>query len=427
MSTDTSRRRAYLLFLFIEGSSAIFFSLYSTVAAVYRVKTAGLNPLELVLVGTALEASTFVFSIPTGVLADTYSRRLSIIIGTVLIGSGFMLEGAVPRFGSILIAQVIWGMGYTFISGAKEAWITGEMGTDNAATVFVRASQIAQVGTLAGIAGSVGLASIRLNLPLLAGGLLTVALGLALIFVMPESGFRPAPREKRSSWHSMALTLRQSGRMVRTAPVLLTVLAAVVFYGMSSEGFDRLWEAHFLSSFRFPPLAHFAPVVWFGVIDATAMLLGIAATELVRRRLDTRDHIASVRAFFGINAGLIVGIAVFGLSRSFFVAVGGYLVVSVLRQTRNPIYTAWLAQRTDPSVRATVLSMSDQADAFGQIAGGPVIGLVGTLNGLRAALVTAAIFLSPSLLLFARAAGLRDTVSAPTAMVPVAEPSPPDP
>jgi DHA3 family tetracycline resistance protein-like MFS transporter len=410
--TPSSHRRAYLLFLFIEGTTAIFGALYGTVVAVYRVETAGLNPLQLVLVGTALELSAFVFSIPTGVLADTYSRRLAVIAGTILMGAGFTLEGAVPRFGVILLAQAIWGAGVTCISGAQEAWITDEIGTERATHVFVRASQVGTVGGLVGIAGSVALASVRLNLPLLTGGLLTVALGIALIFIMPETGFHPAAHTQRASWRSMAATLQQSSRIVGAAPVLLTVLVAVVFYGASSEGFDRLWQAHFLTNLRFPPLAHFAPVVWFGVINATAMVLGIGVTELVRR-LDTRNHLASVRAFFGINAGLILGLVVFGVSRDFFLAVGAYVAVSLLRQARNPIYMAWLAQRADSSVRATVLSMSDQADALGQIAGGPVIGLVGTLNGLRAALVVAAAFLTPSLLLFARAAGQRDVVTPP--------------
>jgi DHA3 family tetracycline resistance protein-like MFS transporter len=52
----------------------------------------------LVLVGTVLEPSVFIFEIPTGIVADVYSRRLSIIIGQVLIGLGFMVEGLFPVF-----------------------------------------------------------------------------------------------------------------------------------------------------------------------------------------------------------------------------------------------------------------------------------------------------------------------------------------
>ncbi|HBJ31140.1 MAG TPA: MFS transporter, partial [Dehalococcoidia bacterium] len=105
----------YLLMGFVEGAG---FASFATMAAVYRITEAGLNPLELILVGTALEAAVFLFEIPTGVVADVFSRRLSLIIGFALIGAGIMLEGAFPLFGTILLAQAVWGVGYTFTSGA---------------------------------------------------------------------------------------------------------------------------------------------------------------------------------------------------------------------------------------------------------------------------------------------------------------------
>ncbi|MBI4675532.1 MAG: hypothetical protein HY741_28140 [Chloroflexi bacterium] len=80
----------------------------------YQVQTVGLNPFQLVLVGTVLEFTAFVAEVPTGILADVYSRRLSILIGFVLVGLGFIVEGSIPQFWSVLLAQVIWGVGATF-------------------------------------------------------------------------------------------------------------------------------------------------------------------------------------------------------------------------------------------------------------------------------------------------------------------------
>jgi len=95
-----------------------------TASSVYQITMVGLTPLQLVLVGTTLEVTAFVFEIPTGVVADIYSRRLSVIIGTFLFGLGFLVEGLFPLFWVVLLSQVIWGLGWTFISGAHEAWIT---------------------------------------------------------------------------------------------------------------------------------------------------------------------------------------------------------------------------------------------------------------------------------------------------------------
>ena len=69
---------------------------------------------------------------PTGLVADNYSRRLSIIIGFFLVGVGFVIEGLVPHFTVILLTQVIWGIGITFTSGATEAWIADEVGEASA-------------------------------------------------------------------------------------------------------------------------------------------------------------------------------------------------------------------------------------------------------------------------------------------------------
>jgi DHA3 family tetracycline resistance protein-like MFS transporter len=91
--------------------------LWATVASVYRIEVVDLDPLRLVLLGTALEVAVLVFEVPTGVLADTYGRRRSVITGFLLMGSGFALEGAVPTFAAVLAAQAVWGVGYTFIAG----------------------------------------------------------------------------------------------------------------------------------------------------------------------------------------------------------------------------------------------------------------------------------------------------------------------
>src|SRR6188768_1055824 len=111
------------VYLFIEFTASAFFSMMFVSMSLYEATVAGLLPYQLVLVGTTLEVTAFLFEIPTGIVADLYSRRLSVIIGFFLIGVGFTIEGALPFFGAVLLNQVIWGIGVTFISGAQEAWI----------------------------------------------------------------------------------------------------------------------------------------------------------------------------------------------------------------------------------------------------------------------------------------------------------------
>lgn len=389
---------AYRVFLLLEAALAAAGAIYGTVTAVYRIEAAGLNPLQLVLVGTVLEAAYFVANVPSGVVADVYSRRLSVVIGLALIGLGYIVEGSFPLFGTILLAQVIWGTGASFVDGAKEAWIAGEIGDERAGQAYLRAAQMGAVGGILGALVSVLIGGVALGLPMIVGGLLCLALAGMAAVTMPEQGFVPVPREQRSnSLREMVAGLRRGGMAVRHSPLLITILSIAFFAGMASEGYDRLWGAHLLQDIHLPPIGGFKPVVWFGVISVVAQLLSIVVTEGVRRFVRTDTHAAGARALFVINGLLVVGVITFGLAGNLALALGAFWAISTLRSLHAPLYLAWLSARIEPRVRATVLSMASQMDALGQVGGGPLLGLIGTLRGVGAALVVAGIALAPSL------------------------------
>jgi DHA3 family tetracycline resistance protein-like MFS transporter len=402
LSARTHRLDAYPAYLILEGGWSLAFSLIVTVNLVWQAEVVGLNPLQLVLVGTLLEATCFLGEVPTGVVADLYSRRLSIIIGVVMTGAGFLLEGAVPRFEAVLLAQVIWGLGATFLSGATQAWISDEIGEAAAGPAFLRAAQVQQICTLLAVPVSVALASVYLNVPILVGATLMLVLGGYLALAMPETGFRPRPRPNQATWHAMANIVREGGSAVRASPLLLTLLLVAAVTGMASEGFDRLWTVHILDDFGLPALAGLDPVAWFGIIRGGTLVLAIAATQAVRRWVNTSDGRVVARALFASDAARIVGVVLFGLTQNFYIAVAAFWGTGVLRTVNQPIYMAWLNQRLESSTRATVLSMSGQMDALGQIAGGPLVGAVGTVS-IRAAIVLTGAVLTPALWLYVRA------------------------
>jgi DHA3 family tetracycline resistance protein-like MFS transporter len=393
---------AYRVYLMMTGGMALFFTLVFTVNMIYQVQTVGLSPLQLVLVGTTLELSVFLFEIPTGVVADVYSRRLSIIIGFLLVGAGFLVEGLVPTFGAILVGQVLWGLGYTFTSGAVEAWITDEIGEEKVGRAFLRGSQVGSLVGLAGTVIAVALGSLLINLPIVLGGALFLVLAAFLLLFMPENGFQPKSREERSSWGHMADTLRQGLRLVRGRPALWTILGIGLFYGLFSEGVDRLWMKFMLDSYAFPTWGGFQPVVWFGLMGMAGNLLSVLATQVVVKRVKTENPTALARVGLATSGMMVTCIAGLALSGSLLVAVLFQLGFGVLRSVIDPIYTTWLNRNIDSDVRATVISMSGQVDAVGQIAGGPVVGVIGNLS-IRAALLASSAILSPTIYLYGRA------------------------
>lgn len=397
------RCEAYKAYLVLRSISALLFAMIFTYSSVYQVTAVQLSALQLVLVGTMLELTVFVFEVPTGVVADVYSRRLSVIIGYLLIGLGFIVEGAVPLFATILLAQVLWGIGYTFTSGATEAWITDEIGEKAAGQAFLRGGQAGQIGALAGIGIGMALASVQVNLPILVGGVLLMGLGTFLALVMPENRFQPAPQEDRNTWQNIVRTFRDGLRMVKKRPVLKTILLVGLFYGLYSEGLDRLWVKHLIEDISLPALGNIDPLMWFGLIRAAGMVISTGSIEVVRKRLNTGSTTSMVKTLFVITSILIVGVVGFAWERGFVIALLAYWVIVAARSIIEPIYTAWVNQRLDSAVRATVLSMSGQVDAIGQILGGPVVGLIGNLISVRAAITVSGVLLTPVLGLYGRA------------------------
>ncbi len=395
-----SPSRVYLL---LVGTFSLLFSMFATYTAVYRFVVVGLNPFELLLVGTVLEGSTFLFEIPTGVVADVRSRRTSIIIGLLLIGAGFAFEGAIALFVTVLIAQVMWGVGYTFISGAREAWIADELDDEAAAgRIYLRSAQLGQATSIVGMLISVGLASIRVNVPIVVAGIGVMMLGILMLLIMPERNFHPTPHPERLPFAEMKRTFLHGLSVVRGRPILMTILAIGIFYGMSSEAFDRLWEAHFLANLGFPSAGHLSPIVWFGIINAGAMAISLLVTEIALRRVDTRSHIRVTRMLMLINAILAMSVVGFGIAGGFALGLATYWAAYSMRTANQPLYTAWLNQSLQPRIRATVFSMSSQLDALGQIIGGPLIGLLGTAVSLGAAMIASGAALIPALILYAR-------------------------
>jgi Major Facilitator Superfamily len=393
---------AYRLYLVLWGFASFAGHLAFTLDIVYQTQVVGLGPLQLVLVGTVTEVVAFVAQVPTGVIADLYSRRLSVIVGYLLMGVGLLVWGLVPSFAVILAANAVWAVGAVCVDGAEEAWAADEIGAERIGRAFVRGGQIGQVGTVLGIIAAVGLARFGLAVPIVAAGIVVFLIGVALAVLMPENGWAPAPREQRSTWRSMRSQVVLGGRAVRRSAILTGLLAGALFLGMSSEGFDRLWQPHLLLDLRFPPAL--SPNMWFGLLAIVGAIASVAVTGLLGRRLDAMHPQRVGILLAAVQAVGAAGMIGFGLAGRFWPALVAYLAVRLMRNAARPLMNAWLVSSTSSSSRATVFSMQAQVDALGQIAGGPPAGYVGQRMSTGAGVTTSGLFVLPAVLLFGWAA-----------------------
>jgi MFS transporter, DHA3 family, tetracycline resistance protein len=417
---------AYRLYLAMEcGTSFLLGITYATIA-VYWVTTGRLNPLQLVLLGTALEVSYFVFQLPTGVLADVVSRRLCVLMGLVVLGLGLVIEGLSAAFVNLIVAQIVLGLGYALNAGALQAWIADELEAPVSdaeaaggvrerpiAVVYLRATQLGLVGTVAGSLLSGVIALGGLNLPLLLGGSLVCLLALAAALVMPEHNFAPATGAARSgaaraitvasatavarqSLAALAGQVRAAHRAIVAVPGLVLLLAMTTFTGLWSESFDRLWGALLIRDIGFPKLAGLSPAMWFSLLSATVAVLALGSTEVAGRRAGRVGGDAVATALLVVTVAIGIGVVVMATAHAFAVAIAAYLAVSMLRPVSGPLLYGWMVPRIESSVRATALSALEMFDGAGQIAGGPVIGVIGTLTSIRIGLLAGAAALAPA-------------------------------
>ncbi|MFC7219294.1 MFS transporter [Streptomyces polyrhachis] len=391
------------------------YALVGTLQIVYQATVVGLSPLQLVLVGTILEATVFLCEVPTGVVADRYSRRLSLIIGSTLSGLAFVLQGMVPEFWAALLCSFVWGVGFTFMSGSAQAWLADEVGPERAQPVFTQGRQIDLAFTIVGTLAACLLGLHHLGLPLLVAGVTFLAVALFLAFFMPENGFRPTPVEDRETFSAMVDQVKTGIKAIRSNRVLLTMALVSLFVGLASEAVDRLWVDRILSDFSLPSVAGLdGPTVWFTVFALIGTALSLLVSLTVNRMIPTTMNNRHPNRLMALMTAVqVVGIVLLGVSPIIGLALAGLWLRNGARDLAYPVQMAWMNRNLDSGARATGLSLNSQLDAFGQVAGGPSIGAVGSRLGVAAALTVSAIVLSPAVALYlALKPGHRDTTPA---------------
>ena len=391
---------AYKTYLLFSAIAAMCFSLVATVMVVYHIEIVHLNPLQLILVGTTLEVACFIFEIPTGIVADVYSRKLSIVIGVVLTGVGFILEGSISSFVFVLVAQIVWGLGSTFISGSLEAWIAEEEKDKDLDKIYIKGAQAGQIGSVIGIVLSTVIANFSVRLPIIVSGVLFIILALFLWLYMPENNFKPSAPGDLNTFKKMVYTFKSGLKIVKSKSIIMILLAVTLFYGLSSEGYDRLSNAHFLQDTTLPKLGNLSSVTWFGIFGILGMILSFIVMHFMAKNLKNEDNRKNGKLLLCINILYISSMLIFALTRNFSLMLIAYLATNTFRIINEPIFSAWLNGHIDDNSRATVLSINGQMNSLGQILGGPIIGIIATNISVSIGIVCTSLLVAPVLVLY---------------------------
>lgn len=380
------------LYYIVTSSRSFFIQMVFTLNAIYYVTQADLNALQLILIGTIMEVSVLLFEMPTGLFADHYGRKRSLAIGTFVIGFAHILEGSTPEFWAIAVASALWGIGWTFISGAEQAWIADELDGENLEETFLRGSQFSSFARFAAIVASVSIAIIwSVQISILVAGTMLIVLAIWAFINLPETKFVKVTRTKGVSGVThMIATIKSGLEQIRGNTVLVSIAIVTLLWGLASEGFDRLYGAHFIVDYD---LSESESIYWFGTFYAIAFLLNIVVLRFVEKYVDGRY--ADVLLIS--NAVLVGTMIVFAWTDHFWLAIAMYWVTSAIRNVNYPLMSIITNERLQSKGRATTLSMFGQLDAFGQIAGGPLVGLLALYTSIAGGITTSALLIIPVL------------------------------
>ncbi len=387
----------------LTGVSAFAYALCFTLNLVFQVKVIGLEPLQMVLVGTMLELTILLFEVPTGIVADLHSRRASAVIGFALIGVGFALEGIIATFAAAMLAQVVWGIGYTFTSGAVEAWVTDEVGDERVHHVFTKGTQAELSASIVGVVAAGALGLIALRVPIVAAGAIFVALAIGLLVVMPERHFTPTPRADRETFGHLRDQFVAGLQVARRRRVVRAFLFVSLLVGLASEVVDRLWTVRVLDDSTMPSIFGGDEAIAFAafaLVGTTVSLLASLASGrwLPKHVPDEHPALPVVLAAL-TQVAAIVALALFG---NLWLVLAAVWLRSAAQAFASPIERAWLHRNLDSATRATVVSMNSQMNAVGQVAGGPPLGALANVSGIPVALIAAAAIQLPTAALLAR-------------------------
>ena len=146
-------------------------------------------------------------------------------------------------------------------------------------------------------------------MPIVIGAIGTIALSIAMLVWMRETGFAPVPAEQRNTWQAMVATFRAGLAEFSVAPLLGIIFVISLIYGALTEGLDRLFTPYLLGRFEFSALGPLDDIVWWSVIALVSNLVGLAATILARRLVDTTSHAALTLGLGLFTAAIGVAVA----------------------------------------------------------------------------------------------------------------------
>jgi MFS family permease len=373
-------------YLIINGLFTLSASLIWGINTLFLLD-AGLSIFEVFVANAAFTAAMALFEVPTGVVADTLGRRASFLLSesTLAVGTLAYVGVAAIHGGLVLfcLAGVILGLGYTFYSGAVEAWLVDALKATGYQReldgVFARASIVSSIAMIVGTVGGGLLGQIHLSLPYLARVVLVLMAFTVGYRTMHDIGFTPRALHLRGIVGEM----RKVGRAGITygwqkPAVRLLVLESFITWGFFSWAWYA-WQPYFLDLYG-------KDAIWLsGLIASLFALAGIVGNSLVGKlAIPGRRRTTILLGAAAISSATMVAT---GVVQTFWVTVPIFLLGAVAGGVLQPVRQTYLHQSIPTTERATLVSFDSLMGSLGSVGGQTGLGFLSQERSIPAGFV----------------------------------------
>lgn len=335
---------------------------------------AGLSNLQAFAANAFFTGGMVLFEVPTGIVADTVGRRASYLLGTVTLAASTLLYVLLWQmnapFWEWAVVSLLIGLGFTFFSGAVEAWLVDALaatGFDGELdSVFARGQIVGGAGMLGGsVAGGFIAQQMGLGVPFVLRAVLLVLLFALAFKVMhdvgfsPEKGGRPLAKMRRVASASIQYGWRQPA-------VKWLMVEALVTGGVGIYVFYAL-QPYLLELYGDPHAYQIAGVV--AAIVAGAQIAGGLVAPRIRRLFHRRT--SALMATAALSAAVL---GLIGIAQSFTAVLMLIVVWALLFAATTPVRQAYMNGMIPSQQRATILSFDSMMSSTGGVWAQPALG-----------------------------------------------------
>jgi MFS family permease len=406
--------RSYLV---IAGLFTLSASLIWGINTLFLLE-AGLSIFEVFVANAVFTAAMALFEIPTGVIADTRGRRASFLLSEIVLAIGTLAYVGVAEIeGGLLLfslAGIILGLGYTFYSGAVEAWLVDALKATGyhheLDGVFAKASIVSSVAMIVGTVGGGLLGQIDLSLPYVARAVLVMMAFSVGLRTMHDIGFTPRTLRMKGIVGEMKKVARAGITYGWRKPsVRLLVIDSFLTWGFFSWAWYA-WQPYFLELYG-------EDAVWLsGLIAALFALAGIVGNALVGRVAKPGRR----RTTILLGASFVTTLAMVGTGaiRSFWITVPIFLVGAVASGLLTPVRQTYLHHSIPTSERATLVSFDALMGSLGSVGGQTGLGYLSQERSIPAGFVVGGLATILAIPIFAKLRALNEPADIITAEDP---------